>query len=356
MFEPRHITLYVPCYNANATIEHCLDSLLKQSIKVESIFLVDDGSTQQLPKLPVKVITHQENKGLASARNTALENCQTPLIGSVDSDVVADENWLEALLIRMNHGDVAGVAGRMDEYFKDDIGDRWRAKHMAQHWGAESKLNPRFLYGANSLMKTQELKTSGGFDIRCRTNNEDRTMCESFYGRGLNLAYEPEAKCSHLREDSAKTILSSYWGWHHVKGLIEGDFDSLSGVISRIHKVNFGIADYRYKLDLDNNKDFAVLDLLIPLVFAYKDLWLFSTRKNVGRPSLKPLVEYLDMDYDFVKEFIDESHCIDDIGDFAAYFEIFKSCCEEFMIKERLSKHNMKEWSKAHLDFAESKK
>ena len=121
--------------------------------------------------------------GLAVARNTALENCDTPLIASVDSDVVAEKDWLEKLLERINQGDVVGVAGRMDEFYKQDIGDRWRAKHMAQHWGEQPLLNPRFLYGANTLMIADELRNSGGFDACCRTNNEDRSMCDSLYER-----------------------------------------------------------------------------------------------------------------------------------------------------------------------------
>ena len=350
MYEPRHISLYVPCYNENTTIEHCLDSLLRQTIKVDSLFLVDDGSTQKLPKLPVEIITHPENLGLASARNTALQHCQTPLIASVDSDVVADPEWLEKLLLRFNDGDVVGVAGRMDEFYKDDIGDRWRAKHMAQHWGDDALDNPRFLFGANTLMKTEELRSSGGFDTRCRTNNEDRTMCESIYSRGLNLAYEPAAKCSHLRRDTVTTILSSYWGWHHAKGLVEGDYDSADGVLSRIRKVNFGISDFRYNLDKESNsEEFAILDLLIPLVFASKDLTLFSKRSGFPKPTLKPLVEYLGLDYEQIKNFLDERDCTESVDWFTAYELTFKSCCEEFMIKERLAQVDFAAWLKQNL-------
>ncbi|MCH2207148.1 MAG: glycosyltransferase family 2 protein [Lentisphaerales bacterium] len=350
MFQPRHITLYVPCYNANATIEHCLDSLLKQTIKVDSLFLVDDGSTHKLPDLPVKIIQHPENLGLASARNTALKHCQTPLIASVDSDVIAEPDWLEKLLARVNKRDVVGAAGQMDEFYKDDIGDRWRAKHMAQHWGGDSLVNPRFLFGANTLMIAEELRKSGGFDTRCRTNNEDRTMCEFIFQRDLNLAYEPSARCSHLRRDSAESILSSYWGWHHAKGLVEGDFDSSEGVIGRIRKVNFGIADYRYNMDLEDGKDeFAILDLLIPIVFAACDLRLYSQRSKVEMPSLEPLIDYLGLAYDKLKFFIEDGEVLEKESWFSAYEATFKSCCEEFMIKERLAHLDVNTWFKENM-------
>ena len=104
--------------------------------------------------------------------------------------------------------------------------------------------------------------------------------------------------------------MSSYWGWHHAKGLVEGHYDSLAGVISRIRKVNFGISDYRYNLDKETDEDFAFLDLLIPLVFASKDLKLLSERTNTNQPSIKPLIEYLNLDYEFIKELIDESDCV----------------------------------------------
>jgi glycosyltransferase involved in cell wall biosynthesis len=291
MYLPSDITLYVPCFNSSATISLCVDALCRQTIQPFEIFVINDGSIEPLPKLPVRIITHEKNQGLASARNTALANCQTKLIASVDADVLADLDWLECLLQVFNSQNVVGVGGRLEEFYKSDIGDRWRAKHMAQHWGDNSLINPRFLFGANTLFLVETIKDCGGYDIRCRTNNEDRTLCENIYDRKLRLAYVPSAKCQHLRRDTVYSILSSYWGWHHMKGIVDGDFKSISGLMSRIDKVNFGISVYRYELDkASGSEDFAILDSLIPLVFCAKDLQLYSRLMNEAVPSLSQLI------------------------------------------------------------------
>ena len=350
MYDSKQITLYIPCYNANSTIEKCVMSLLQQTVTPSEIYLVNDGSTEVLPDLPVLSIEHPENLGLASARNTALSHCKTPLIASIDSDVVVDSNWLEKLLERMNQGGVVGVAGRLDEFHKVDIGDCWRARHMAQHWGAKALKNPRFLFGANTLMKTETLRELGGFDPRCRTNNEDHTMCQLIYGEGLDLAYEPSAMCSHLRRDTALTILNSYWGWHHAKGLASGDFDTSVGLIDRIKRVNFGISDYRYSMDQVTHSDFAVLDLLIPLIFAFKDIGLFCQQTKQVCPSLTPLVEALGLNPEELAPFIPESSRIEPPDWFISYLSNFKNCAVEFMFKERWAQIDFSKWLQKHFN------
>ncbi|MCM8533706.1 MAG: glycosyltransferase [Lentisphaeraceae bacterium] len=343
MYDPKHISLYVPCYNANTTIERCIDSLLTQNLQVGSLFVVNDGSTQPLPALPAQVIDHPENLGLASARNTALAHCQTPLIASVDSDVFVEKDWLEILLNKMNTSQVSGVAGRLDEFYTEDLGDLWRARHMAQHWGDEAQINPRFLYGANTLMKADALRKVGGFDTLCRTNNEDRTMCEALYGLGEDLAYEPQAQCWHLRHDSMFTILSSYWGWHHAKGIKEGDYNSLDGVMSRIERVNIGIATYRHNLDvMENNQDFAFLDQLIPFVFAHKDLKLYATRSNSQPLSIFELLKMCGLEADLVAPFLPDF--IEMSNRSVEYEQVFMKAFESFKVQTNFNSEKMNSW------------
>lgn len=290
------VTLYIPYFNAQATIIDCLDSALKQSSPASRVFIINDGSEQPLPELPanVEVIDHPKNLGLAAGRNTALKNCKTTLLAAIDADVLLASNWLEEMLNCLNkHSDkTAGIGGKMIEKNCTDLADQWRAKHMAQHWGDKEQINPRFLFGANTLFRVDALKEAGGFDERCRTNNEDATISQALYDSGYDLVYTPSAKAEHLRKDDLQSIIPAYWGWHHMKGIQEGDYDSVEGLIGRIERVNFGIGKYRYELDQkDGDEQFLELDSLISTIFCIRDLKLFCQRNEpYDFPNLVPFL------------------------------------------------------------------
>ncbi len=296
MHRPCDITLYVPCFNAEQTIGQCVESLRSQSIRPHRILLIDDGSAVPVSEIVrdpvVEALRHKTNRGLGASRNTALAACDTPLLASVDADVVADSDWLEHLLLEVNQHQFAGVGGRMDEAFQDTLANRWRARHMAQHWGDKPVQNPRFLFGCNTLFRTDALHEVNGYDNRLRTNDEDRLICEALRIASHELGYTPKAHCCHLRRDGLNTILGGYWQWHQARGLLRGDFASLAGILRRIDEVNFGI--YRYRFDIDRAagaEEFLGLDAAIPWVFCALDVAMFA--RQTGEPCSFPFEELL---------------------------------------------------------------
>lgn len=88
------ISVIVPVYKVEQYLAACVDSILAQTYPHLEVILVDDGSPDACPQLcddyaakdaRVKVI-HQQNGGLAAARNAGLERATGALIGFVDSD------------------------------------------------------------------------------------------------------------------------------------------------------------------------------------------------------------------------------------------------------------------------------
>ena len=295
-YTPSDITLYVPCYNAAETIEVCLDGILKQTVRPRRVLVIDDGSDLPYLNAEIEIIRHNQNKGLAAARNTALKACDTALIAALDSDVLPDPSWLETLLSAVNEHNCSGAGGMMIERYTNSVANRWRSVHMAQNWGDTLIRNPRFLFGANTLYRTQVLKNAGGYNERLRSNDEDRTMSDLLYAQGHATIYTPQAHCEHLRRDTIKTILRGYWKWHHSKGLLNGDFDSIAGITSRIEQVNFGIFTYRFHLDDDAGRsDLLPLDMMIPWVFCAMDLLMLNQHTGLGIPHFPPAELLQDM-------------------------------------------------------------
>lgn len=88
------ISVIVPVYNAEKSLNRCVDSILGQTYRELEIILVNDGSTDRSGEIcdcykkqdrRVRVI-HKNNGGQSSARNAGLDIATGDYIGFVDSD------------------------------------------------------------------------------------------------------------------------------------------------------------------------------------------------------------------------------------------------------------------------------
>ena len=103
------LTFAVPCYNSQAYMEHCVETLLEGGDDVE-IILVDDGSKDdtgaiadryaaQYPDI-VRVV-HQENGGHGEGVNQGLRRAQGLYYKVVDSDDWADVDALRKVIAKL---------------------------------------------------------------------------------------------------------------------------------------------------------------------------------------------------------------------------------------------------------------
>ena len=77
----KKVSVIVPVYNAEIFLNRAIDSLIRQTLEDIEIILVDDGSTDNCPKICDDyakkesriIVIHKENAGQAIARNVALE-------------------------------------------------------------------------------------------------------------------------------------------------------------------------------------------------------------------------------------------------------------------------------------------
>ncbi len=95
----------VSVYNREATLQRCVDSILRQSYNNLEIILVDDGSQDASPRLcdecavrdsRIKVV-HKENGGVSSARNAGIHAATGHYITFVDSDDILGDAYIEQL-------------------------------------------------------------------------------------------------------------------------------------------------------------------------------------------------------------------------------------------------------------------
>ncbi len=82
-------SVVIPTYNRAHTLPRAIESVLAQSFKDFELIVVDDGSTDETPKIleryPIRVI-HQPNRGVSAARNRGIEAARGHIIALLDSD------------------------------------------------------------------------------------------------------------------------------------------------------------------------------------------------------------------------------------------------------------------------------
>lgn len=100
------VSVIIPIYNAETTLETCLKSVIKQTLKKIEIICINDGSTDRSLEIlktyesqfPHKLqVINQSNKGVWEARQKGIEVSQGKYIAFLDSDDKVSHLWLEKL-------------------------------------------------------------------------------------------------------------------------------------------------------------------------------------------------------------------------------------------------------------------
>ncbi len=126
------VSVLVPVYQAEKYIERCARSLFEQTYdNLEYVFCDDcstDASIQILEEVlkeypertaQVQIIHHEQNRGLASARNTLIANSKGLFLFWVDSDDWVEKNAIALLVAKQQETDADIVTGRAIAHMKD---------------------------------------------------------------------------------------------------------------------------------------------------------------------------------------------------------------------------------------------
>ena len=234
------ISIIVPIYKVEDTLDKCVESLMRQTYKDIEIILVDDGSPDRCPKMcdryarldnRIKVI-HKENGGLSDARNTGLRAASGYYIMYVDSDDYLEIDACKRLLDSMQP-DVDFVVGAIRQVRGQKIiyqrhtnmmsGKKYSSKAFViksiqkNEWFAPAVLN---LYKRIFLLSNQLFFKIGYY-------YEDMEILLRLYLSAKNIVYvdypfynyivrENSIMTSNITEKKRKMAIAIYSEWMRI--------------------------------------------------------------------------------------------------------------------------------------------
>jgi len=94
------VSVVIPAYNQGRFLSEAIDSVLSQTLPSVEVIVVDDGSTDDTPRIAATfadriVYLRQSNQGLAAARNAGIGAAHAPLLQFLDSDDALHPDSLE---------------------------------------------------------------------------------------------------------------------------------------------------------------------------------------------------------------------------------------------------------------------
>ena len=124
------ISIIVPAYNAEKTLEACIESIRGQSFSAWELIVVNDGSSDETKRICERYAAsdsriravHQPNQGPSAARNHGLSLALGPFVCFADSDDTLESSMLEDLYGAMvTHGVDLVISGLTLDYPKEGV-------------------------------------------------------------------------------------------------------------------------------------------------------------------------------------------------------------------------------------------
>ena len=209
--EPR-VTFVTPAFNAAATIDRCLESLVAQSTPDWEAVVVDDGSsdgthdavldwTLRDPRIR---LMSQHHAGVSAARNAGLAAARGEFVVFLDADDTVAPTYLERMLSQTNRCGVDAVCcGSNRVSITGKIIERSDAPRLDRNPSELCRKHPPAPLHALMIRRSCVIE-AGGFDPRLSAF-EDWDLWLRLVGTSLSFAIERQHLASYWRTESSLT-------------------------------------------------------------------------------------------------------------------------------------------------------
>jgi glycosyltransferase involved in cell wall biosynthesis len=166
-----NVSIILPCYNAHAYLDQAVESARAQTFASREIIVINDGSTapetaEALAALPDDVrVVHQENRGLAGARNRGYQEAAGRYVLPLDCDDWIEPDYVEKAFALIDGREDAFVFPWIDAF------EQYEAV-LEKHWNLFEQLVANQMPYCMLIPRSLWQKV-GGYDEAMRLGYED---------------------------------------------------------------------------------------------------------------------------------------------------------------------------------------
>lgn len=140
------VSVIIPVYNEEKSLESCLSSLINQNYKQIEIIVVDDGSADKSLEIAKKFNIEtfkQDHMGPGCARNLGARNAKGEILVFVDADMSFDRNFIKDLTVPILKGKTVGTFSKNEmNRNKENLFSRFW--NINRGWPVERLIPPNY--------------------------------------------------------------------------------------------------------------------------------------------------------------------------------------------------------------------
>jgi GT2 family glycosyltransferase len=219
------ISVIIVNYNLGSELPHVLSSLARQRRPPDEVILVDNASTDGSVDLVrelfpwVRIIPSPTNVGFSEGNNIGLAHARGEYVALLNSDAVAEEQWLEELAAVLDTNET--VAASVPKIYRagseriieqagaefNNLGHCWtRGFDQVDHGQLETQVEVPILTGCSALVRRAALHGEPLFDPAFFMYYEELELSLRLRGRGYSLVYVPSAVVHHQGRRSIRNV------------------------------------------------------------------------------------------------------------------------------------------------------
>jgi glycosyltransferase involved in cell wall biosynthesis len=233
--DPPLVSVVVCAYNAERTVDACLESLRTMSYPNYEVVVVNDGSTDRTldiarehqkrydadPSAPRFILVDQANMGLSVARNVGADAGTGTIIAYTDSDCVPDPDWLSFLVYRFVRSGFVAVGG---PNFPPPEPSLVPAAVAVSPGGPTHVLLDdevaEHIPGCNMAFTKEALQEVNGFEPIFAAAGDDVDFCWRLQNRGHAVGFSAAATVWHYRRNTVQAYLKQQMGYGKAEALL----------------------------------------------------------------------------------------------------------------------------------------
>lgn len=249
------VSVIIPCYNQGRYLTESVDSVLASTYDNIEIIIIDDGSSQDKELLssfcaPKTKVIHQENQGLASARNNGIQEAQGKYILPLDADDKIYPTYIQKAVDVLENNEKIAIVYCKAEFFGNKTGE-WK---IAQYKFPDILWTNSIF--CTALFRKSDWQKSGGYKKEM-SGFEDWEFWLSLIEQGAQVYRIPEILFSYRQSDDtmSERLSKNNQKSALIKQLVKFHpqlyADNLEAVLLPLHKI---IEFYSIKTSYDKFK------------------------------------------------------------------------------------------------------